>query len=710
MKLRELFHKNDEGKLILPDFQRDFEWDKNKQKSLLSSFITQLPVGSLLILEGKREHFAAKKLCFPTELKLEERKEECYYLLDGQQRISSLKTIFSDYFYEKNTWIETWESMYTDLSNRWFIRVTPKNGESDIFGWERLLFKHNRFKYEPVEVYDFIEYRKIFKTKTQDWHNPGYSPKDSNGKIYKGNRLKVEIAKHAAKNSLIPLYTIYNDDKNEEKPLHEYVIEQIKNNRIEELKAAVRDQELDIVDILEPVDPMISDYLDDEDKIRDAWSTLGARWVEQVNKFLNELLDQEMPIIQLPSDEISRAISIFENINEGGTDLNTFDLIVAKAARSGYSKEGSLSQRIMKDLEKEITLPESLCSDIIGERPNIFLSTKMKTIVDNKIAKPFKDMYLNLLSIVSHFNFGEFEGLRVDHIKRHKQLSLSFEEINSNTPMVIKSLIRALAFLNTRLGITELNKLSYELMILPIAYMLRDDHVWTSKEKLGKIEYWYWASIFGGAYREGQNAQSISDIKGLYSWIYDGENKFKYLFDKILEEEGYSDKNVLLLKDENKDLKNAVSLTILQYILSNQPKDFLQQDNEDFRLNAWDISNNRLIKKGEDTIQLELHDHHIIPLGDVTNIEESTKKIRQDKRHMLNSPLNRTYISSVANIRIRDKSPDKYLEYVSESSKWGHYIPEYCNETISNNYQKFLTDRYNELKKEIKKELEKLSE
>ncbi len=711
VKLKELFEKNDEGKLILPDFQRDFEWAREKQKSLLSSFITHLPIGSLLILEGEKGDFAAKKLCFPTSLSLEERKDDCLYLLDGQQRISSLKTIFSDYYYKNINWLSTWEKMYSDLNNRWFIRVQPRKNETDIFGLEKLYFEDFKKQYlEPSEVLDFIEFKKIFKTKTNEWFNPGYSPRDIQGNYIKGNRLKVHIAKKAAEASLIPLYTIGNKTIEGEKPLHEYVIEQIANNRIEELKAAVSDGELEVIDILEPVDPMISDYLDNEEKVRNVWSTLGAKWSEKVIKYLNELIEQKIPIIQLPSEEISRAISIFENINEGGTDLNTFDLIVAKAARAGNVEEGSLSQRIIKNLGTEVKLSNALVNKIIGEKPVVFIPVNMKTIVDNKISKSFKEMYLNLLSIFSHLEYGEFDELKVDYIKRQKILNLNFDQINSNTEVVLKSLARALAFLNLRLGITDINKLSYELMILPIAYLLRSDDVWENENKLNKIEYWYWASLFGGAYREAQNSQCIKDINQLYLWIIKNEpNKFEYLYEKVLNEDGYSNKELLLLKDENNDLRSSVTLGILQYILSKQPKDFLTINQTEIRLNPWQISEGKSITVDGNSILLEVHDHHIIPLADATTIDESSKKIRSNKKHILNSPLNRTFISSIANLKIRDKSPDKYLKFVNDSAKWGHCLPDQqINEQTS--YEEFLEKRYIELKKEIKRELESLKE
>jgi uncharacterized protein with ParB-like and HNH nuclease domain len=42
--------------LLLPNFQRDFVWDrKEKQKDLLASFVFNIPIGSLLILNGEKE-------------------------------------------------------------------------------------------------------------------------------------------------------------------------------------------------------------------------------------------------------------------------------------------------------------------------------------------------------------------------------------------------------------------------------------------------------------------------------------------------------------------------------------------------------------------------------------------------------------------------------------------------------------------------------
>lgn len=194
-KLREIFEENDSSKLVLPDFQRALEWKVEDQKRLLSSLLVSLPIGSLLLLEGNKNDFAAKELCFPNAIA--NPKEECIYLLDGQQRVSSLKSIFSDYFHDFNKWKDVYEEIYKDLRNRWFIRVVPKEDEEDIFGWRNLRF--NGLKtHEPSDLFNIIVVRKIFKTKTSDWYNPGYTPVDQDNKpLGKTSRLN-NIASHAA--------------------------------------------------------------------------------------------------------------------------------------------------------------------------------------------------------------------------------------------------------------------------------------------------------------------------------------------------------------------------------------------------------------------------------------------------------------------------------------------------------------------------------
>src|SRR5436190_6463696 len=85
--LKDILRKADEGKLQLPDFQRDYVWSDEDVRSLIASVAKGFPVGALLTLEtGGEVAFKPRLLSgvAPRDTKPEE------LLLDGQQRITSL--------------------------------------------------------------------------------------------------------------------------------------------------------------------------------------------------------------------------------------------------------------------------------------------------------------------------------------------------------------------------------------------------------------------------------------------------------------------------------------------------------------------------------------------------------------------------------------------------------------------------------------------
>lgn len=704
MKIKDIFKESKEGKLVLPDFQRSFEWNKEKQKSLLSTVISELPIGSVLILEGDRNDFSAKKMCYPQTLKTEERLEECRYLLDGQQRISSLKSFFSDPV-EENDWEYVAQNMYRALNTRWFVSAKNDTTE-DVLGLKELDFKGFK-EYDPAEIMELLEYKQIYKKDKLEWYHPAFIPTNDLGEQLVGTLKEHEIAKMYAQEGLIPLFSLTSSQK---EPLHRRVIKMIKYNRLGALKAeAESDIEL-LIRLLSKVKPDIQDYIDDSEIINETWTTLGVEWEQKVSNAFESLLNLEIYSIELPSNEVGRAISIFEKINEGGTDLKTFDLIVAKAARSEDLNLESLTNRVMDILAEGFTVSDELTSSLKDCDYKFFDARQMNITPENKLSNRVKEMYLNLLSMYT-FSFDKQQELKLDYLKRKKILELSHEYINKNTPIVLKGFKRALAFLNYRLGIIDIDKLTYKLMILPIALLLIDDNVWNDESKLNKIEYWYWSSLFGGAYRDAQNQRVIKDISKLQNWIFDNENNpFGSLEERVLNAEGYSDKKVLLLQDENSEVKGSIRSAILQYVLSLQPKDFIKYESAHSRtfinyINAWEVSKEVYIKENKKFL---LQDHHIVPLNSVTKLDESVAKLRNDDRHILNSPLNRTYISADANNRIKDKTVHTYFECLHESALRSHLLPSRIAES-SNNYEDILSKRFERLEEKLKEELDYLA-
>ena len=693
-KLKEIFQDEDEGRIVLPNFQRDFVWDTKQQKELLATFLVELPISSILLLKGTSDDFNYRKLCYSNEVECA--KEECMYLLDGQQRMSTLKAMFVDLFNEE--WDKKYSDMYGKIKNRWFLKISTGDEENqDIFGYNTLDFDYGSLrKYTPSEIIDFIQEYKIHKTtNTNNWYHPKFKfEKDTTlGKMN-------ELATLCSAEKVIPLFGL-----NEGNKLQDKVVEKIANKRAEEIIDEIEEQE-DSKKI-EKIKLYFRDFaseIETEDLIEEfeyrknnLKSDLSMKWKTKIINFLDKIIDQEVSIIEIEKNEISRGIAIFETINKGGTPLDNYDLIVAKAAKN--SKLESLTQRIKKIIEDGIDLPYYLDQ-------KKWNGLKFGIIEgQEELNKRFKNQYLNLLSIFAHVK--DPLTLKLDHIKRDKIFEISTEDINSYTEKTIVSLLRALAFANYRLGVVKLGNISFELMLLPIAYILSDENNWSDKKVLDKLEYWYWTSIFIGRFRERQNIRSVEDLKTLHKWINLNDlndAKVKELLeeniDKVLDVKDYSDLETLL---NDSKTPSPVSRNLLGYILSLEPYDLLPGCHSE-RLKTFEITDN----------SRDLEDHHLIPLGTGTKYGELSSKIRNDRNHILNSILNRVLISKEANRQIRDMSFDRYMNEVQDMSRIGQMINKNLkkrqDEELDYYYKRVLEERYNTIKDRLLTELHQLKD
>ncbi len=73
------------GEVVLPDFQRDFDWNSSEVVSLLATLLRGWPAGSLLLMRGEPEFFNTREFEFaPHAVPPAE-----YVVLDGQQRLTA---------------------------------------------------------------------------------------------------------------------------------------------------------------------------------------------------------------------------------------------------------------------------------------------------------------------------------------------------------------------------------------------------------------------------------------------------------------------------------------------------------------------------------------------------------------------------------------------------------------------------------------------
>src|SRR5687768_1871612 len=92
MSLNALITRLREGRFVIPDFQREFEWMPWDIRDLVRSIFLDYYIGSLLLWKGKEQNFAA--LSCEDVYAFQGRRDPQYIVLDGQQRLTAIHYVF----------------------------------------------------------------------------------------------------------------------------------------------------------------------------------------------------------------------------------------------------------------------------------------------------------------------------------------------------------------------------------------------------------------------------------------------------------------------------------------------------------------------------------------------------------------------------------------------------------------------------------------
>lgn len=114
--IAQLLKKIRSGHFLIPQFQRDFTWKEGQTRLLIDSIARNYPVGSLLIL-GKNDEVPLKSrrldATYPPKVSdtdyaqtFDEPGTESYYVLDGQQRLTSIARVFLDAHPKRNYYFD----------------------------------------------------------------------------------------------------------------------------------------------------------------------------------------------------------------------------------------------------------------------------------------------------------------------------------------------------------------------------------------------------------------------------------------------------------------------------------------------------------------------------------------------------------------------------------------------------------------------------
>jgi len=705
-QLQELIKKTNSHQILLPNFQRDYVWKQTQQEKLAISCIVGLPIGGLLMLQGHADDFSFRDIAGLSTN--ETPPDDVNFLLDGQQRMTTLKFIFDDPFLNKgNGWEDIARKIPQSLKVKFFLDVSEHGSVSDPFNFSDLKpFNINTF--EPSDLENRIKTFKVNLTgsNTQQLHHPKkytdlITESTDNGDRSPNYVAAFSVVRNLSEKKLIPLYSVFWDKSSSIYPyaLHTKVIEHIAKNRTEEIKQQYNEAPLnDVLEYFEIVQPgLINEIMNIETGeyiLSEGWEHICKRWEKSLLAVFEQITTMEMPSTDLPREEISRAAAIFEELNNSGTKLRVFDLLVARAARSDFLEDKTLADFIIENVQSEHDVSS------LDENVNRWKAIELGVLDGRVLENKYQDLYLNLLSLISNAKEKGHPADDVKFIKKEAILSISPDQINANTERTLKGISRALAFVHLKCGITKLSEVPYLLMLLPLAYVFENNAHWGNDAIYKKLEFWYWTSIFTGKYRERQNERCVKDVEQLFKWIEHGKSPYPQNFQpQLLCDGNYNDLNTMLMKNNDHFTNENVTKSLLQYVLSKKPRDFTEEGN---------TLSTRLVSTGG----LKLQKHHLIPLGSATTIKQSSINIRSDKLHILNSPLNFSLISDMANNGIGTLPIDAYVKKLTTWSKTSHFLPSNLDRTKNENieiyYERVLTMRFEKIKDAMITELNEL--
>jgi len=721
VKLKDILNSIDNNTLILPDFQRDYVWIKEDDKieEFITSVLSQLPIGSIIKFKDNFKSFANKEIGFNKTITFSEDFGKVEFLLDGQQRITTLSLVFSDRIFSK---IKLKPSIYKpddlvqkdNIKKRYFLVLPLYNDDifkNDFFGFEHLNFPFSdpdKITFCSNELNELIHTENFTFASNDPKRGEWYYP---TAESYTNPKLLNKTIEGAIATGWIPLYLLTDNDKVIKRILStmadrrkEYLKDIYQISKIDEVKAYIENNpEIYSIDLSQSDDVIYNEFI---------YILENNNWADNMHAYLTSCLKQlRINTIDVDDENTSRAINMYEALNKGGAKLTTYDLIIARASKEGqYGKKGYA--QINKDIISEYYNSDIFKIVAKGSGLSSWNSKDyLKTITRNgEIVSVVINQFLNLLCFVANnstndkkMKVEEMHKISNEYCKAKKHLELTSTQIVSYSSLVMKSLMDALMVLQFKCGIFHISQIDYNLLLLPLSYiMYLYESETVSKERLeeliNKFCGVYYYCIFTGEYQSDQSTIVMKHLEWVHNWIlssicplpFEEQNQEDYIDKKVLNRDKYNDLATLLYKNDSSP-KKSVRNSILHFVLAGKPSDFIQNTPYS-KLNAW-------------TEKLEFEIHHITPLASATSIKESTKELR-DQAIMMNSPLNMALISKEANRSIANYQISQYLSMLDTTflNKYG-LSPDiktlFYDKSKDDDLEKILTYRYDILQSNI---------
>jgi uncharacterized protein with ParB-like and HNH nuclease domain len=339
MTLNDVIDQANRNVLILPSFQRGFKWKPENIRKLLESLVLDYPIGAVLLWQTNNDIFEWRTLesveiKFSDDNGVENEKTTPHtehtgnrykYILDGQQRLTSIYKIFPSHF--NKTPFERQHGGNTDVY-RFFIDL-------------------NKLNFPNLNKENFKNYEVDFPSNIEDIADSCLFKNFQN--IRKEYRIRYRnLPENLPDNELEELF---------------------KEKNILPLTRSFLTGDISILNrwISQKVFTL-TNQIGGGEQTHKLIEGLYSLWLTDFSKHIQTVLIQKsIPVISIPESASWEGLSrIFETINSTGLSLTTFDLLVAKLSSWGENGGKNLRNVILKTFEEHSQL-----LDLFDDKKNL---------------------------------------------------------------------------------------------------------------------------------------------------------------------------------------------------------------------------------------------------------------------------------------------------------------------------------------------------
>ncbi len=326
-------------------------------------------------------------------------------------------------------------------------------------------------------------------------------------------------------------------------------------------------------------------------------------------KVRNNIFNYHIPVITLNKDTPKEAVcQVFENVNTGGVALNTFELVTAIFASSGF--------KLRQDWENRVECFKKHKAKVLSNVSAVDFLTAMT-------------LYTKYLAYKENPNNAVL-------CKRKNVLELKKQDYEKYANSLERAFLEAAKFLNG-LCIYSERDVPYSTQLIPLSAVIAAlGNKFHYSDVKDKIAQWFWCGIFGEMYGGANETRYALDMVGLMNWICNNGE----LPDTI--KRAYFDPcRLLSLQTRN----SAAYKGVMALIMKNGACDFISSE----KMNLTYFI--------DDNVDI----HHIFPKNYC--IKENLGQ-NDDK---WNSIINKTPLSAKSNRMIGGKSPGEYLKNIEKN-------------------------------------------